>query len=59
MQRMYICSKKINKNDEKINPPADYEQTFSSSYFMKEPNHTVESIEARLNEITVERIQDK
>ena len=26
---------------------------------MKETNHTVESVEARLNEITMERIQDK
>ena len=33
-----------NENDEKIDPPADSEQTFFSSYFMKEPNHTVESI---------------
>ena len=26
---------------------------------MKEPNHTVESIEARINEINMERVQDK
>ena len=26
---------------------------------MKKPNHTVESIEERLNEINMERIQDK
>ena len=26
---------------------------------MKEPNHTVESIEVRLNEINMDRIQDK
>ena len=69
--QIYMCSitvsckectyvqKHINENDEKIDPPADSEQTFSSSYFMKEPNYTVESIEARLNEINMERIQDK
>ena len=51
--------KHINENDEKIDPPADSEQTFSSSYFMKEPNYTEESIEASLNEINMERIQDK
>ena len=51
--------KHINENDEKIDPPADSEQTFSSSYLMKEFNETVESIEARLNEINMERIQDK
>ena len=33
--------KHINENDEKIDPPADSEQNFSSSYFMKEPNETV------------------
>ena len=30
-----------------------------SSYFMKEPKHTVEIIEVRLNEINMERIQNK
>ena len=40
--------KHINENDEKIDTPADSEQTFLSSYFMKEPIHTVESIEVRL-----------
>ena len=29
--------KDINENDEKIDPPSDSEQTFLSSYFMKEP----------------------
>ena len=48
--------KHINENDEKIDPPADSEQTFSSSYFMKEPDETVESIEARLKDINMERI---
>ena len=43
----------------KIDPPAVSEQTFSSSYFMEKPNETVESIKARLNEINMERIQDK
>ena len=36
--------KDINENDKKIDPPEDSEQTFFSSYFTKEPNHTVESI---------------
>ena len=51
--------KHINENDEKIDPPADYEQTFSSSYFMKEPNETVEMIYSRLKDINMERIQYK
>ena len=51
--------KDINENDEKIDTQADSEQTFFSSYFMKELNHTVESIELRFNEINMERIQDK
>ena len=38
---------------------ADSDETFSSLYFLKEPNETVESIEARLKEINAERIQDK
>ena len=33
-----------NGKDETIDPPADSEQNFFSSYFMKEPNHTVENI---------------
>ena len=37
-----------NENDEKIDPPEDSEQTFLSSYFMKEPNETVKIIEAKL-----------
>ena len=49
MQKCTYVQKHINENDEKIDPPADSEQTFLSSYFMKEPNHTVESIEVRLN----------
>ena len=49
----------ININDDKIDPPADSDETFSSSYFLKEPNETVESIEARLKDINMERIQDK
>ena len=51
--------KHINENDEKIDPLADSEQTFSLSYFMEEPNETVESIEARLNEINMKKIHDK
>ena len=49
----------MNENDDKIDPPSDSEQTFSSSYFMKEPNKTVESIEAKLKDINMEMIQDK
>ena len=45
--------KDINENDEKIDPPEYSEQTLFLSYFMKEPNHTVESIEVRLNEINL------
>ena len=56
---MYLCSRKININDDKIDPLVDYDETLSSSYFLKEPNETVESIEARLKEINMERIQDK
>ena len=37
--------KHMNENDDKIDPLADSEQTFLSSYFMKEPNHTEENIE--------------
>ena len=51
--------KYINENDEKIDLPADSEQTFQSSYFMTEPNHKVEIIEVRSIEINMERIQDK
>ena len=51
--------KHININDDKIDPPADSDKTFSSSYFLKEPNETVESIEARLKDINMERIQYK
>ena len=46
-------------NDDKIDPLADYDENFSSSYFLKEPNETVESIEARLKDINMDRIQDK
>ena len=40
-------------------PPTDFDETFSSSYFLKEPNETVKSIVARLEDINTERIQDK
>ena len=46
-------------NDYKIDPPADSDENFSSSYLLKEPNETVESIEARLKDINMERIHDK
>ena len=51
--------KYINGKDEKIDPPEDIEQTFFSSYFIEKPNFTVESIEVRLNEINLERLQKK
>ena len=47
-----------NEKGEKIDSSADSEQTFFSSYFMKETNHMLESIEVRLNEINMERIQN-
>ena len=48
-----------NGKDEMIDPPAYTEQTFYSSYFIKEPNYTVESIEVRLNEINTKRLKNK
>ena len=54
-----LMFKKIKENDDKIYPPEDSEQTFLSSYFMKEPNEQVESIEERLKYINMDRIQDK
>ena len=48
-----------NGKDEKIDSPADTEQTFFSSYFIDKPNYTVESIEVRLDEINMERLQNK
>ena len=46
-------------NDDKMDPPEDSDETFLSSYFLKEHNETVESIEARLKDINADRIQDK
>ena len=54
-----MFKKDKNGKYEKIDPPADTEQTFYSSYFIKEPNYKAESIEVRLNEINMERIQGK
>ena len=48
-----------NEKDEIIDPPADNEQTFFSYYFIEKPNYTVEIIEVRLNEINLERLQNK
>ena len=45
--------KEKNGKDEKIDSPADSEQTFFSSYFIEKPNYTVEIIEAKLNEINL------
>ena len=56
---MYICPKIYNGKDEEINPPADTEQTLFSSYFIENPNYNVEIIEVRLNEINLERLQNK
>ena len=36
MQRMYICSKYINENDENFDSTEDNEPTFSSSFFRKD-----------------------
>ena len=41
-----------------MDPPADNDETFSSSYFLKEPIETVKSIVVRLEEINTERIQE-
>ena len=46
-------------NDDVFDPLADSDETFSSSYFLKEPIETVESIVTRLEDINTERIQDK
>ena len=59
MQRMHICPKDINGKDERVDPTEDIEQTFFSSYFIETPVFNVESIEARLNEINLERVQKK
>ena len=67
--KLYMCPKTVscNKctyvqkhiNDDVFDPLADSDETFASSYFLKEPNETVESIVARLEGINTERIQDK
>ena len=49
----------ININDDKLIPRQILTKYFSSSYFLKEHNETVESIEARIKDIIMERIQDK
>ena len=65
MSKTVLCKectyvqKDINGKDEKIDPTEDIEQTFFSSYFIEKPVFTVESIEARLNEINLERVQKK
>ena len=45
------------KHDDIFDPPEDNDETFSSSYFLKEPIETVESIVTRLEDINTERIQ--
>ena len=47
-----------NGKDDKIDSPEDTEYTFFSSYFIQNPNYTVESIEVRLNKINLERLQN-
>ena len=47
---IYVQKDIIGK-DEKIDPIDHIEKTFLSSYFIEKPVFTVESIEARLNEI--------
>ena len=49
--------KDINENDEKIDSTEDNEPTFLSSYFLEKPVFTVETIEERLNEMKLDRIQ--
>ena len=56
--KIYVCAKTVscNKctyvqkhiNDYVFDPLADSDETFSSLYFLKEPNETVESIVTRL-----------
>ena len=65
--KIYVCVKTLlcNKctyvqryiNDDIFDPPADYDETFSSSYFLKEPIETMESIVMWLEDINTERIQ--
>ena len=45
------------KHNDIFDPPADNDETFPSSYFLKEPIETVESIVIRLEDINTERIQ--
>ena len=54
----YVHKDKNGKNA-KIDLPEDTEQNFFSSYFIKKPNYTVKSIEVRLNEINLRRLQNK
>ena len=67
--KIYVCPKtfscnkctyvKKHINDDVFDPLADSDKNFSSSYFLKEPNETLECIVARLEDINTERIQDK
>ena len=51
--------KYINGNGEKVESTEDIEPTFFSSYFLKKPVFTVESIEERLNEMNLDWVQKK
>ena len=48
----------MNEHEDIFDPQKVTKKTFSSSYFLKEPLETVESIVIRLEEINVERIQE-
>ena len=66
--KIYVCPKTVscNKctyvqkhiNDDVFDPLVDSDKNFSSSYLLKEPKETMESIVARLEDINKESIQD-
>ena len=51
--------KDINENDENIDSTEDNEPTILSSYFMEKPLFNVKTIEERLNEMNLDRVQNK
>ena len=67
--KIYVCARTVSCdkctyvqkhiNDDVFDPLADSNETFSSSHLLKEPYETVEIIVARLEDINMERIQDK
>ena len=48
----------MNEHEDIFDPQTVTEKTFSSSYFLKEPIETVESIVIQLEEINTERIKE-